>query len=127
MSNLMQRGAAWLGERLKAAAGRSVTYTRRGQSLTATAWPAKLDYDVEDDDGVFRRTTFYDWSFVTSDLDFANDPETFSARPGDEIKETLNGETLTYEVMPITSKGVEEWMDTAGELTVIHTKLVNRA
>jgi hypothetical protein len=127
MPNLLQRGATWLGERLQTAAGRSVIYSSGGQSFTATAWPAKVDYEVDDEDGIPRRVTFYDWTFAREDLDFDDDPKPFSAKPGDRIVETLNAVELTYEVMPAGKRPVMEWADSGGELILIHTKLVNRA
>jgi hypothetical protein len=126
MPNLLQRGAAILGDRLQSAAGRSVTYTRRGQSLTATGWPAKQDYIIDNDAGIPQSVTFYDWTFATADLAFDDDPETFAARAGDQITETLNGQDLTYEVMPPGDRPVAEGLDTAGVLTLIHTKLINQ-
>ena len=98
MPNLMQRGAAWLGDKMQTAAGRSVTYTRRGLSLTATGWPAKQEYLIDNESGIPQSVTFYDWTFTTSDLDFSDESETFAARAGDQIEETLNGQTLVYEV-----------------------------
>lgn len=123
----MQRSAEWLGARLKTAAGRSVTYTRSGQSLSVTGWPARHDYEVDDDDGIPRRVTFHDWTFAAADLDFTSDSTPFAARPGDQITETLDGVELTYEVMPIDVRPPSEWLDTAGELILIHCKLVRRA
>lgn len=127
MPNLMQRGASWLGERLQTAAGRSVTYIRRGQSLSVTGWPARVDYEVDDEDGIPRKVTFHDWTFTAADLDFDGDSEPFAARPGDQITETLDGRELTYEVMPPDTRPVAEWLDSAGVLVLIHTKLVRRA
>ena len=126
MPNLMQRGAAWLGEQMQTAAGRSVLYTRRGQSFTATGWPAKIEYEVDDEQGIPRRTTFYDWTFTAADLDFADDSDPFAARAGDQLTETLNGEDLTYEVMPPGKQPVSEWLDSGGECVLIHTKIVKR-
>jgi hypothetical protein len=124
MPNLLQRGAAFLGSRMQQAAGRSVVYSRRSQTVTLTGWPAMQEYEVDDEDGIPRRHTFYDWTFTAEDLDFASDAEIFAARPGDQIRETLNGQEITYEAMPPGTKPVSERLDTAGVLVVVHCKIV---
>ena len=120
MPNLLQRGASFLGSRLQTAAGREVVYSRKSQSVTLTGWPSLQEYEVDDEDGIPRRVTFYDWTFITAELDFANDEETFAARPGDQI--TVDGET--YELMPPGKKPVAERLDAFGLNTLIHTKRV---
>lgn len=127
MPNLLQRGASFLGTRLKEAAGREVTYKRGPQEMTATGWPAKIDYEVTDDEtGIPQKVSFYDWTFTTEDLAFDGDDTIFAARPGDQITETLNGEELTYEASSPGKRPVAESADSAGVLTMIHTKIVRR-
>lgn len=126
-SNLLQRGATWLGERLQAAAGRSVTYKRGGQAIPdITGWPAKNEYEVTDDEGLPEKVWFYDWSFTASDLNFANDETLFEARPGDQITETINGRDIVYEVAPPGKRPVAEWLDSAGVILLVHTKIVSQ-
>lgn len=126
MPNLLQRGASWLGDRLKSAAGRSVTYLRGSQQFTATGWPAKVDYEVDDEDGIPRRVSFFDWTFKAEDLGFDGDDELFAVRPGDQITETLNGEEVTYEASPVGKRPAAEAADSAGVLVMVHTKIVAR-
>lgn len=126
MPNLLQRGAGWLGTQLKSAAGREVEYVRGSQRATVTGWPARIDYEVDDGDGIPRRVWFYDWTFATEDLAFENDDTKYAARPGDQIVETLNDEEITYEASSPGKRPVAEWADSGGALTMIHTKIVNR-
>lgn len=120
MSTLMQRGATFLGQRMQTAAGREVVYSRKSQTVTLTGWPSLQEYEVDDEDGIPRRVTFYDWTFITAELDFENDEEAFAARAGDQI--TVDGEV--YELMPPGKKPVAERLDANGINTLIHSKRV---
>jgi len=128
MPNLLQRGASWLGERLQTAAGRTIAYTRRDQTFTATGTPNKVDYEVEVDQqtGLAIAKTFFDWTFTYSDLGFENDDTLFESIPGDQISETLNGVDLVYEVSPPAKRKVMEWLDSGGVLVLVHAKLVDK-
>lgn len=128
MPNLLQRGATWLGGKLQTAAGRTITYDRRGQTFTATGVPNKVDYEVDVDPqtGLPLAVTFYDWTFTFADLGFDNDDSLFEALPGDQISETLNGVDSVYEAAPPAKRKVMEWLDSAGTLVVVHTKLTER-
>lgn len=127
MSNLLQDSAAWLAGQMKNSAGRTVTY-RRSDGLTAalTGWPAKLDYEIDDEQGIPRKVTLDDWSFEAADLVFAGETEQFEPRAGDRFTETLSGYDVTYEVMPLPKRPIAEWPDTAGVMRLVHTKLVKR-
>lgn len=127
MANLLQRGASFHGERSKAAAGRSIVYTRRTSTFTATGWPEKVDYEVDVDPqtGLALAVTFYDWTFTFADLGF--DATLFDALPGDQISETLNGVDYVYEVAPVGKRKILEWIDSGGVLVVVHSKLVEKS
>ncbi len=131
MPNLLQRGATWLGGKLQTAAGRTINYERRGQTFTATGVPNKVDYEVDVDPqtGLAIAVTFYDWTFTLDDLGFDGDSDDalFEALPGDQISETLNGVASVYEAAPVAKRKVMEWLDSAGILVIVHTKLVSRA
>ena len=121
MPNLLQRGASFLGSRMKDAAGREVTYTRRGQTVTLTGWPSRQEYEVTDEEtGLPLRITSYDWSFVAEELVF--ETERIVPRPGDQITETQNSQNVTYEAMPPGKMPVSERLDTGDVLIVVHTK-----
>lgn len=129
MPNCFETAAAVLGGALKTMAGRTITYTRRGQSFTATGTPHKVDYetDVDSQTGLALAVTFYDWTFTFSDLGFDNDDTLFEGLPGDQITETLNGVDYVYEVMPLMKRKAMEWVDSAGVLVVIHSKLTGKS
>lgn len=126
MSNLLQRGASFIGDKLKspAVAGRTVAY-RRGQSEIAkvSAWPSQHEYEVVDEQGFATSVVSFDWTFTTSDLVLRG--EAIEPRPRDVIAEVLNGETVTYEVMAIANRPCFEWADTSGILTLVHSRRVS--
>src|SRR5262245_36281242 len=123
MSNLLQDAAVWLGDRLKESAGRQVTYARGGQeSEPITGTVAKHEYEVVENDGSVTLVLAYDWTFTAADLVIAGSP--VKPRSGDRIKETLNGEPIEFEVLPIGKLPYSEWLDTSGVLLLVHTKKV---
>jgi hypothetical protein len=120
MPNLMQRGADWLGQRLKTAAGRTVTILRRGTIIGTgiTAWVAFQDYQLVDESNVVTSTPVWDWTFAEEDL-------TTALRDGDRIAEVLDGVTVQYEVLPIGSMQSVTPLDSSGVLILVHTKKVS--
>lgn len=124
MPNLMQRGAAWLGESQKLASGRTVRVHRDDiETADITAWQDRKTYDADGDDGLETSFTLDVWTFTKSDLVLAG--EAFLPRPGDTIVEELDGETVTYEVMPTPNHPGTGWFDTSGILVLVHAKRVD--
>ena len=124
MTNLLQDAAVWLGDRLKESAGRQVTYARGAQeSDPITGTVAQHQYEVVENDGSVTTVLAYDWSFTAADLVIAGSP--IKPRSGDRIKETLNGDAIEFEVLPIGKLPCSEWLDTSGILLLVHTKKVS--
>lgn len=120
MPNLMQRGAAWLGEKLNTVAGREIEYSQNGETaIEITAPMAMQAYEVRKGDGSFDSVVFCDWTITATDL---GDLEPVS---GDLITETVGGQTITYEVMPIDKRPCAEWLDTSGILLTVHSKRID--
>lgn len=120
MPNLMQRGASWLGERLKSAAGRTVTLTQGDDELEdLTGWISKHEYEVDGPEGILTKVLSYDWQFVVADLGG------LELREGLEIKDIETGEF--YESMKIDKRPAVENLDTSGLLVTVHCKLVEHA
>lgn len=120
MPNLMQRGATWLGDRLKEAAGREVMIRRRGTIIGSglTAWVAFQQYQIVEEDGVITTSPVWDWTFKTTDLGGV------TLQDGDRIAETLNDTAVQYEVLPIGDMNSVTPLDSSGNLTLVHTKKV---
>ena len=123
MTNMLQEAAVWLGDRLKESVGRQVTYARGAQeSDLITGTVSQHQYEVVENDGSITLVTSYDWTFRASDLVIAGSP--IKPRSGDRIKETLNGDAIEFEVLPIGKLPCSEWLDTSGILLLVHTKKV---
>jgi hypothetical protein len=126
MPNLLQRSASFLATKLQSAtvAGRTVTY-RRGQleSGAIQAWVSDHDYPITDEQGFVTKVIAFDWNFKTADLLIRG--EAITPQSGDLITETLNGETVTYEVMPIPTGPEKDEPDTASVITRVHTKRIS--
>jgi hypothetical protein len=123
MPTLMQRGAAWLGAKLKTVAGHVGTYKQGSQqtaSLTATV--VMQEYEVIDANNVLTTILAHDWTFTATDLTIGGD--LVVPRPRDLWTVTINGNEETYEVLPIGKRPCYERMDTSGLLLKVHTKKV---
>lgn len=125
MPNLTQRGATWLGGKLKTAGGRSVVY-RRGAVISSpiVGTVGRHEYDVTDNDGITTTVVMDDWIFTATDL--VLDAVQIEPRVGDYIEETLNGFTNQYQVLPVNDRPAWEWFDTSGILLRVHSKRVKR-
>lgn len=120
MTNLLQDGADWLIGQLGDHASRAVVYEQgtgplKGLAGTCTA----QEYEVPDEEsGLPQKITMLDWTFRSSDLG------ALVPRSGDRITETLNGQTITYELLPVGRRPCCENADTAGLILIVHTKRV---
>ena len=124
MANILQDGAAWLGGKLTAHAGHSVSLEQGSATLTGlTASVAMHDYEVIDSSGMLTAVLSYDWTFVAADL-VAAGGSGFELRKGAVVIETVSGVTRRYEAMPLGSKPAAERLDPSGILLTLHTKKV---
>ena len=124
MNNLLQEGAAWLGQQLQTSAGIEGVYVREAsQTDPIIGVPAELEYEVIDDEtGLPTKVVSYDWTFVAADLVMGGPPIT--PRKGDRWKPDIGGLEETYEVLPIGKRPASERLDTSGVLILVHTKRV---
>ena len=126
MTNSLQSSAAFLIDTLKSTsvAGRTVRYERGGETLIEeiSGVVEMHEYEVIDADGMMASVTAFDWTFDASDM-VVNSVLVEPVR-GDRIVETINSEEVSYEPLPIGSKPIAEWLDTAGVIVLVHTKKV---
>ncbi len=121
MPNLMQTGAAWLGDKLKSSAGRTVVIKQGGlTTLELTATLSQRMHEIFDDQGLPQSVASFDWIFTTADIVVSGSP--VALRSGAQLIETINGVTTRYEAMDIGPKQAFEAVDTSGILSVLHTK-----
>lgn len=124
MTTLLQRGATWLGTRLQTSAGLSVTYKRGPQSATITAIPSWLTHTVTDAKQEQQVVRVRRYVFLTSELLFGT--RAFVPRDGDLITETINGESVTFEVMQNAAAPSEQQVDQNGDLTHVYAARISR-
>ena len=118
MPTLMQNAADWLGDRLKTAAGRTVTIRQGRTTLSdVTGW-CSMHSEMVDGEVLPIAIRSYDWSFKKEDLG------TLKLRNGGTITETLDGEQVVYEIIPMGDEPAMERMDTSGILVTVHTKII---
>lgn len=118
----MQKSAAWLGDRLKTAGGRSVLYRRGNHVAELTATPQQYAATVVQD-GQDIEIDAYAWTVTATDL--LLNGEQVEPQEGDVIEERLNGKTVKWHVMPLGDNEQSwKWLDSSGVLLLIHTKRV---
>lgn len=115
---LLSRGQAMLTRRMKQAAGVSVTYTRKGQSITVSAAILGRAVFSSNLDGGARI------EFGDRDYLIAVDDLTFGApQLGDRITESVDGVACVFEVMtPATGEPAWRYSDPGRTLWRIHVK-----
>lgn len=122
MTNLLQDGAAWLGEQLKAVAGVTVAYHRGSSSIDElTASVSVHEYEILDTDGIMVLVKSRDYIVHAADLVIGT---TITPRSGDRIVETIGGTPQTFEIMPLGAQKEYEPLDADGVLLRIHTKRI---
>jgi len=123
MPTLRQRGVTWFEDRLKTAAGRTVTYHRGVDSVSITAVGSAMTHTIPNEDGIGTQHHSYDWTIAADDL--VLDGETVTPRPGDQISETIGSQTVWWEVLDLAdSRPCVEWLDSIGDLLTVHSKEV---
>lgn len=125
MPNLLERGATWLGAKLKSegVAGRTVRYVRKGRFIAELECSVAMqDYEVLQDDGSLTLVKSFDYTITAADL--VLNGSLIEPRQGDQIIETIAGAVRTFEVVMLGNKPCFEWQDTAGILLLVHTQRI---
>lgn len=121
---LIDRGQAALNARMKAAAGRTVTYTRGVSSASVTAWVGRTDQPAAQDQyGARQEWADRDYLLAVADLTAAGFG---SPQAGDRITETIAGTAVTFELVVPAGANDQAWRYSDQTRTVyrLHTKQV---
>lgn len=128
MANLLQRGLDYLVRTMESAAAvdGGVTYTRSSETVSLTAWVGRT---------VFRRNTqeraaiiFGERDYLFQAADLVLGGTVTVPRKGDRITETVNGQSLVFEVMPPESdEPVWRFSDQLRTVIRVHCKRVATA
>ena len=121
--NILQRGTAWLGERLKESASVSIVYMRRSVLASLSATVTSHEYEIVDEEDVTTIARSRDYILHSADL--AAGGIELPPRAGDRIREEVGGVVQLFEVLPAGMRNEYETVDTDDVLYVVHTKRVS--
>jgi len=121
---MLQRGQAWLSQKLTQHASRLVTYQRDELSVELSATIGKSEYEQDDGEGIITRAQVRDFLINTKDL-LSSVIGTWPRR-GDRIIETDGEITFVYELMSIGNEPPWRYSDPFRIKLRIHTKLVSQ-
>jgi len=124
MADMLEAANQWLADKLKTHVSRQIVYRRGGDEVTLQATVGRTLLKVDDGYGGVRMVwTDRDFLLAAQDLVLGGRP-TLPER-GDQILETVNGQTRTYEVMAPGNEPEWRWSDPHRTMLRIHTKLVD--
>jgi len=123
MGDLLDDGLAWLAEQLKAHASRTVVYRRGTSEVTVQALVGRTLLKLDDGYGGVRME-WTDRDFVIAADDLVLGGEKTLPQRGDQVRETVDGKALVYEVLAPGSEPEWRWSDPHRRLLRIHTKQV---
>jgi len=122
MTDLLERGAAWLDQQRARHLTRTVTYLRGGDSVDLPATIGQTTFEQADEYGVIHRTQSRDYLISAADLVFGGAQA--QPRAGDRIRETRGAQVLLYEVMAPGGEPPWRYSDPHRKTLRIHTKFV---
>ncbi|MBU0637798.1 MAG: hypothetical protein KKB50_02960 [Planctomycetes bacterium] len=122
MSDLLERGAAWLDQQRSRHLTRTVTYLRGTESVDLPATIGRTVFEQADEYGVIHRTESRDHLITAVDLVLGGAQE--QPKAGDRIRETAGEQVFLYEVMAPGSEPPWRYSDPYRCTLRIHTKFV---
>lgn len=123
MGDLLEQAADWLTRMRAGHMGRKVTYRRSQQAVEITGTVGNSVFEVVSESGLVELVHSRDY-LIAADSLVLNDAAVLP-RPGDQIVEGLNGQTLTHEVMcPDRNKPCWRYSDPYRRCLRIYTKQI---
>lgn len=122
MSDLLERGAAWLDQQRSRHLTRTVTYLRGTESVDLPATIGRTVFEQADEYGVIHRTESRDYLITAVDLVLGGAQE--QPKAGDRIRETVGEQVFLYEVMAPGGEPPWRYSDAYRRTLRIHTKFV---
>lgn len=125
MPNMMESGTEYLRDTLFAQASESVTYDRAGDSVVLNAVVGSTMADTMNDLNIAIHVRSADFMVRVADLVL---PIAGATKPiqGDTITRTVEGETITFEVLRTVGEKQYRESDRYGRIFRIHTKEIGR-
>ncbi len=122
MTDVLERGSAWLEDQRNRHMTRTVTYQRGGDSVDVAATIGRTEFEQADDFGVIHKIESRDYLVLTTDLVLAG-VQTLP-KAGDRVRETDGAKTFIYEVMAPGNEPPFRYSDPYRRTLRIHTKHV---
>jgi hypothetical protein len=97
MADLLEQGARWLEAQRTKHCTRDVTYVRGADSVVVQATIGRTEFQADDGQTVRIDFTERDYLMRAADLVLAGDA--VAPQPGDQVRETQDGQTLVFEVI----------------------------
>lgn len=106
----------------RAATGSTFTYARGDDSVTLTAGRGRTTFNVDNGQGVMVTVESHDFLIATADLKIAD----VAALPerGDQITETVDETTYTYEILELNGEPAWRYSDEFRQQLRVHAKLI---
>ena len=108
---------------LASTGGVSIRYVRGDDVVDLTAVPGSTDYETETSGGIFESHQARDYLVLADDLKIGGDR--VKPKRGDEIRETVAGEEVTFPVMALGGSRHYDFSDPHRQILRVHTKQVN--
>ena len=105
------------------AAGVAIRYVRGDDVVDLTAVPGTTDFETETSSGMFESHQARDYLILADDLSLGG--ASVKPKRGDEIRETVAGEELTFPVMALGGSRHYSYSDPYRKILRVHTKQVN--
>ena len=108
---------------LASTGGVSIRYVRGDDVVDLTAVPGSTHYETETSGGIFESHQARDYLVLADDLKIGGDR--VKPKRGDEIRETVAGEEVTFPVMALGGSRHYDFSDPHRQILRVHTKQVN--
>ena len=122
MTDLLERGLAWLEHQRTRHMSRIVTYVRGDDRVDVAATIGKTTFEQADEYGVIHRTESRDFLVLTADLVLGG--TVTLPRAGDRIRESAGDQVFVYEVLAPGGEPPWRYSDPYRRTLRIHTKHV---
>jgi hypothetical protein len=119
--NLLRRGSHWLTGRMEEHASEPLEYRQgRRSAMIPSAVKIRREVEAMDEDGFVTTIQVHEFRIRSELLK----EQYITPRSGDELRETIDGETSIYQVMPTPGRPVARDMANDGHWISVMSKLV---
>ena len=122
MTDVLDKGSAWLEDQRTRHMTRMVVYQRGGDSMELAATIGRTEFEQADEFGVIHKIESRDYLVLSTDLVLGG-VQTLP-KAGDRIREADGAKTFVYEVMAPGSEPPYRYSDPYRRTLRIHTKHV---